>query len=71
MSFASYHPALFRLAETICSHKSTPDSCFPENNDQCWCWKRAMGMLDSTGLSSQACQWIVRNRQYIEQEGAK
>ena len=59
-------PALFLIANHICCTDLTTGFCSPQNKEVCECWNRAQNFLRGSGLSAQACVWVLQNRRKIE-----
>ena len=61
-------PALFLIADAICSLGDTDGFCTPRHGDACKCWTKAEQMQNATGLSANACVWVLQHRTKIEQQ---
>lgn len=65
------HPAMGMLANTICILGETDGFCSPSNKEVCACWDRAEKMLHGSGLSAQACKWVLMHKSKIEEAAEK
>jgi len=66
-----YQPALFLVAQEICSLDMTDGFCTPRNRDACECWSKAEKLMDSSGFSAKALVWILQHRKRIEEEATR
>lgn len=68
---AEQSPALCKVAECFCIYNLTDGFCHPRNKDSCACWDKAKAMTESTGMSANACCWVLLNKKRIEGEANK
>lgn len=63
-------PALFLIAQELCCTGMTDGFCMPQHAEGCNCWVEASRFQQATGLSANACVWVLKNRTRIEKEAA-
>ncbi len=63
-------PGLGMVAQEFCVTDLTDGFCTPKLRDNCVCWHRAEKLMKATGMSAQACSWVVGNREAIEKDAA-
>ena len=62
-------PALYMVAETICTYDKTDGFCHPRNCQSCpRCWGAARRLLKDTGLSARAVTWVLMHKERVESE---